>query len=81
MAVACKESIGDFWKKINWYNRWSIQCRKRGDAMNIVNYICIGDTVRNFKDLTPEQKKEIATKLNEQALTAIGYKKTKEKTA
>ena len=49
--------------------------------MNILNYICIGDTVRNFKDLSPKEKKEIASKLNEQALTAIGYKKTKEKTA
>lgn len=49
--------------------------------MNIVNYICIGDTIRNFNDLTPEERKEIATKLNEQALTAIGYKKVKEKTA
>ena len=49
--------------------------------MNIVNYICIGDTIRNFKDLTQEERKEIATKLNEQALSAIGYKRAEDKTA
>lgn len=49
--------------------------------MKIINYICIGDTVRRFDELSENEKKEIATKLNEQALTAIGYKKAKEKTA
>lgn len=40
--------------------------------MNIVNLIHIGEEVLNFKDLSAEQKEEIAKKLNEQAFEAIG---------
>lgn len=52
--------------------------------MNIVNLIHIGDEVRNMDDLTPEEKEEIALKLNIQALTPLGYvlrTKSKDKTA
>lgn len=50
--------------------------------MKIINYICIGDKVIDMATLTPEERKEIGRKLNEQALTAIGYKKkTPDKTA
>ena len=41
--------------------------------MNIVNLIHIGDEVKNFDDLTPEERQNIAIKLNIQALTTLGY--------
>lgn len=44
--------------------------------MNIVNYICIGERVIKFEELTKEEQREVATKLNEQALTSIGYRRT-----
>lgn len=44
--------------------------------LNIVNMIQIGDAPEvNFEDLSPEQKKEVGRKLNEQALEGIGYRK------
>lgn len=43
--------------------------------LNIVNYITIGDKTVRFDELTKEQKREVANKLNEQALTAVGYRK------
>jgi hypothetical protein len=43
--------------------------------LNIVNYIIMGDKTVRFDDLTPEEKRMVANKLNEQALTAVGYKK------
>lgn len=42
--------------------------------MNIVNIIHIGDEVKNWDDMSPEEQREVATKLNTQALTAIGYR-------
>lgn len=49
--------------------------------MNIVNYICIGDKVMRFDELTKEEQRMVANKLNEQAMRAIGYKRTEDKTA
>lgn len=49
--------------------------------MNIVNYICIGDKEMRFDELTKEEQRMVATKLNEQAMRAIGYKRTEHKTA
>lgn len=49
--------------------------------LNIVNLIHIGDEVKNLDSLSPEERKEIATALNTQALTALGYRCTEEKTA
>ncbi len=44
--------------------------------LNIVNMVKIGDAPEvNFEDLSPEQKKEVARKLNAQALEGIGYRK------
>lgn len=44
--------------------------------LNIVNMIQIGDAPEvNWAELSPEEKREIANKLNNQALEAIGYRK------
>lgn len=44
--------------------------------LTIVNMIQIGNEPEvNWDDLTPEKKKEVAEKLNQQALEAIGYRK------
>lgn len=45
--------------------------------MNIVNYICIGDKTVRFEELSKEEQREVAIRLNEQALTSIGYRKVK----
>ncbi len=47
--------------------------------MRIVNVIHVGEKEVNFDELTNEEKKEIAEKLNNQALGSIGYKKVKAK--
>lgn len=49
--------------------------------LNIVNYIIIGEKTVRFDELTKEEKREVANKLNEQALTAVGYKKDTKETA
>lgn len=51
--------------------------------INIVNLIHIGDEVKNLDTMNPEERKAIAQALNQQALEAIGYRKTgtKDKTA
>ena len=42
----------------------------------IINKIQIGNQPEvDFEDLTPEQKKEVSRKLNQQALEAIGYRR------
>lgn len=41
--------------------------------MNIVNLIHRKEEQKNIADLTPEERNEIALKLNRQAMTAIGY--------
>jgi len=42
--------------------------------MNIVNLLHIGDKVVDMATLSPEEKREIAIKLNKQALEPLGYK-------
>lgn len=49
--------------------------------MNIVNLIHIGDKVKNLDSMSPEERREIATVLNVQALATLGYRRTEEKTA
>lgn len=49
--------------------------------LNIVNYVTIGEKTVRFDELSREQKREVANKLNEQALTAVGYKKVVQETA
>ncbi len=49
--------------------------------MNIVNLIHIGDEVKNFDSMNPEERQEIAIVLNAQALSTLGYRRTEEKTA
>lgn len=51
--------------------------------MKIVNIIHIGDEVKNWDDMSLEEKRMVANKINEQALKALGYVKrpTKDKTA
>ncbi len=45
-------------------------------GLNIVNMIQIGDAPEvNWEDLSAEEKKDVANKLNQQALEAIGYRK------
>lgn len=41
--------------------------------MKIVNYVHIGDEVKNMDDLNPEEKRDIALKLNIQSLAPLGY--------
>ncbi len=44
--------------------------------LTIVNMIQIGNEPEvNWEDLSPEKRKEVAKKLNQQALEAIGYRK------
>ena len=45
--------------------------------MRIVNLIHIGDEVKNLDEMTKEERREIAIKLNIQALTPLGYIMTK----
>lgn len=47
--------------------------------MKIVNLIHIGNEVKNMDEMTLEERRIIATKLNEQALKALGYVKCSEK--
>lgn len=50
--------------------------------MTIINYLCVGDEVKNIDEMCTEEKREVAAKLNEQALKSLGYRKcTDEKTA
>lgn len=51
--------------------------------MKIVNLIHIGDEVKNMDELSPEERRSIATKLNAQALKPLGYvmNTAKDKTA
>lgn len=49
--------------------------------MNIVNLIHIGDEVKNWEDLSTEEKRRIATALNRQALMNVGYRPVEDKTA
>lgn len=50
--------------------------------MNIVNLIHIGDEVKNFADMSPEEKEKVAIALNTQALKQLGYEvRTEEETA
>lgn len=45
-------------------------------GLKIVNMIQIGDAQEiNWEDLSVEEKREMANKLNQQALEAIGYRK------
>ena len=44
--------------------------------MKVKIYIKEGDRVIEWDRLTDKQKKEYGQKLNEQALTALGYKKS-----
>lgn len=41
--------------------------------MKIVNLIHIGDEVKRFEELSPEEQSRIATALNAQALEQLGY--------
>ena len=41
--------------------------------MRIVNLIHIGDEVKNLDQMSKEERREIAIKLNVQALTPLGY--------
>lgn len=43
--------------------------------MNIVIKIIEGNKITDYETLTEEQKKEYATRLNDQAMTALGYVK------
>lgn len=43
--------------------------------MTIINIIHVGEKTYNFDELSEEKKKEVAEKLNNQALSAVGYKK------
>lgn len=47
--------------------------------MTIINLIHVGDEILNFAELPEERKQEIAEQLNDQALSAIGYRKVKTK--
>lgn len=49
--------------------------------MNITNIVHIQGEVYRMDDLPKEQQKEIWIKLNQQALEAIGYRKTEKGTA
>lgn len=50
--------------------------KKYNHGYKIVNLIQIGDGPEvNWADLSPEKKLEIGSRLNQQALEAIGYKK------
>lgn len=41
--------------------------------MKIINLIHIGDEVRNLEEMSPEEKREVAYRLNAQALKPLGY--------
>lgn len=41
--------------------------------MKIINYIHIGDEIKNLDDMSSEEKQEIAKALNAQALKFLGY--------
>ena len=41
--------------------------------MRIVNLIHIGDEVKSLDEMSTEERREIAIKLNTQALTPLGY--------
>lgn len=41
--------------------------------MKIVNLIHIGNEVKNLDELSEEERREIAIKLNKQALETLGY--------
>lgn len=41
--------------------------------MKIVNLIHIGDEVKNLDEMNERERREIAVKLNIQALTPLGY--------
>lgn len=43
--------------------------------MTIINIIHVGEEALNFDELSEERKREIAEKLNNQALSSVGYKK------
>lgn len=47
--------------------------------MKIINIIHVGDDSFNYADLPEDKKAEISQKLNDQALSAIGYRKVKDK--
>ena len=51
--------------------------------MTIINIIHVGEETINFDELSKEKKREIAGKLNNQALSSVGYRKveSKDKTA
>lgn len=51
--------------------------------MTIRNIIHVGEETLNFDELPEEKKREISDKLNDQALSSVGYKKvkTEDKTA
>ncbi len=46
---------------------------KKSEKINIVNYITIGGKKINMETLSDEEKREIAIRLNDIALTAAGY--------
>ena len=49
--------------------------KKGADTMTIINIIHVGEEALNFDELSEERKREIAEKLNNQALSSVGYKK------
>lgn len=46
--------------------------------MNIVNLLHIGDEVKNFDDMSEEERREFARALNAQALRNLGYQQKDE---
>lgn len=51
---------------------------EKGDGiLRIINIIHVGDESFNYADLPEEKKAEIAQQINDQALSAIGFKKVK----
>ncbi len=64
----------------NKYKRKGIHIKQEGDgALKIINIIHVGDDSFNYADLPEDKKAEISQKLNDQALSAIGYRKVKDK--
>ncbi|WHH59588.1 hypothetical protein [Petroclostridium sp. X23] len=43
-------------------------------TLKVISRVWINDELKNMDDLTPEEKAEVAAKLNKQALEALGYK-------
>ena len=49
------------------------QPKVRGESVNIVIKIIDGDKIIDYDSLSDKEKKEYGQRLNEQALTSLGY--------